>query len=198
MLTTIIVIILLAIAAILGLAAMKPDVFGVRREADIAAPPEKIFALLNDFHQWALWSPWENMDPAMTRLHSGAAEGKGAIYAWEGNKKVGKGRMEILEAMPPERLAIKLDFLKPFEAHNTTIFTLDEKGGSTHVAWDMHGPAPFMVKLMHLFFNMDKMVGKDFEKGLANMKAIAETPVPSLSMAGLDPAIQPGSPAQGR
>jgi len=174
MLTTVIVIIALAITAVLGLAAMKSDVFRVRRETDIAAPREKIFALLNDFQQWALWSPWEKMDPAMTRVHSGAASGEGAIYAWKGNKKVGQGRMEIIEATPPERLAIKLDFLKPFEAHNTTVFTLEERGGSTHVAWDMHGPASFMVKLMHLFFNMDKMAGKDFEKGLANMKAVAE------------------------
>ena len=174
MLTAIIVIIVLAVAAVLGLAAMKPDTFRVRREADIAAPPEKIFALLNDFHQWARWSPWEKMDPAMTRIHSGAIAGKGAIYAWEGNKKVGQGRMEIVEAAPPSRLSIKLDFLKPFEAHNTAVFTLEEKGGSTHVSWDMQGPASFMVKLMHLFFNMDKMVGKDFEAGLANMKAVAE------------------------
>ncbi len=174
MLTTVIVIILLAIAAIIGLAAMKPDVFRVRREADIAAPPEKIFALLDDFRQWARWSPWEKMDPAMTRTYDGAASGVAAIYGWQGNKKVGQGRMEIVEAAPPSRLRIKLDFIKPFESHNTTVFTLEERGDLTNVAWDMQGPASFMVKLMHVFMNMDKMVGKDFEKGLANMKAVAE------------------------
>jgi len=180
MLTTVFVILLLVIVAVLGLAAMKPDVFRVRREADIAAPPEKIFPLLNDFRQWALWSPWEKMDPAMTRNYAGADNGEGAVYAWEGNKKVGQGRMEIVEATPPDRLAIKLDFLKPFESHNTTVFTLEGKSDSTRVTWDMHGPATFMVKLMHVFMDMDKMVGKDFERGLANLKAEAENQPLSL------------------
>ena len=114
------------------------------------------------------------MDPNLRRSYDGPASGPGAIYSWVGSKKVGQGRMEILDAEHPSRLRIKLDFLKPFEAHNTTDFTLTKKGSATQVNWAMHGQSPFMFKLMHMFFDMDKMVGKDFEKGLANMKAVAE------------------------
>ena len=174
MLTAIVIIIVLAIIAVLGLAAMKPDTFRIQREADIQAPPEKVFPLIADFQKWQAWSPWEKMDPALTRTHSGAASGKGAVYAWQGNKKVGQGRMEILEAAPPSKIAIKLDFVKPFEAHNIAEFTLAGEGRSTHVTWAMFGPMRFPFKIMHLFFNMDRMVGKDFEAGLANMKAAAE------------------------
>jgi hypothetical protein len=114
------------------------------------------------------------MDPAMKRAHSGAASGKGAVYEWEGNDKVGKGRMEIVDAAPPSKVVIKLDFLKPFEAHNTAEFTLEPQGDSTHLTWTMYGPAPFVSKLMQVFVSMDSMIGKDFEAGLANMKAAAE------------------------
>jgi uncharacterized protein YndB with AHSA1/START domain len=163
-----------AIGAVLALAATKPDSFRVERSIIINAPPEKIFALLNDFHQWGSWSPWEKMDPAMKRTFSGAAKGKGAIYGWEGNKEVGTGRMEITESSPPSKMVVKLDFLKPFEAHNFADYTLNGNGNLTTVTWGMYGPSPYVVKIMHVFISMDSMVGKDFETGLANLKAVAE------------------------
>ena len=167
------VIVVLAVT-VLGLAAMKPDTFQVERSATIKAPPEKVYGLVSDFHQWAQWSPWERMDPAMQRTHSGAASGVGAVYAWEGNKKVGKGRMEIVDAAAPDRLTIQLDFIAPFEAHNTTRFTLARQGDATAVHWVMTGPNLFVGKVMSVFTSMDQLVGKDFESGLANLKAVAE------------------------
>jgi uncharacterized protein YndB with AHSA1/START domain len=168
------VVLAVAIAAVLILAAAKPDTFRVQRGATMKAPPDRIFSLINDFHQWGKWSPWENRDPAMTRSFSGAESGQGAVYAWEGNKNVGSGRMEILDASTPSKIIIKLDFLKPFEAHNTAEFTMLPQGDATSVNWVMHGPAPFMSKMMQVFMNMDKMIGKDFEAGLANLKGLAE------------------------
>jgi len=168
------IVIAVAIAAILILAATKPDTFRIERSATVNAPAEKIFAVLSDFHQWTGWSPWETKDPGMKRSYSGAERGKGAIYGWEGDKNVGTGRMEILEANTPSKLVIKLDFLKPFEAHNTAEFTMLPQGNATNVHWVMQGPAPFMSKVMQVFMNIDKMVGKDFEAGLANLKQLAE------------------------
>ena len=170
------VVIAIAVAIVLILAATKPDTFSVRRAAVVKAPPEKIFSLINDFHQWGSWSPWEGKDPAMKRTYSGAASGKGAVYAWEGNKNVGTGRMEILDASSPSKIVIKLDFLKPFEAHNTAEFTMSTQGdaATTNVNWVMHGPAPFMSKVMQVFMNIDRMVGKDFEAGLSNLKRVTE------------------------
>jgi hypothetical protein len=159
---------------ILGLAAMKPDTFTVKRVVSIKAPPEKIAALITDFHQWSSWSPWEHLDPAMKRTFTGAASGKGAVYEWEGNKDVGKGRMEILDAASPIKTVIKLDFLQPFESHNTTEFTMLPQGETTTVSWDMSGPMPFISKIMSVFMSMDAMIGKDFEKGLSNLKTVAE------------------------
>ncbi|HXA45990.1 MAG TPA: SRPBCC family protein [Burkholderiaceae bacterium] len=174
MLEIIVIAVVVIIAVVLALAARKPDIFRVERSIDIKAAPDKFSSLIDDFHQWAGWSPWEKLDPAMTRAYSGATSGKGAIYEWQGNSKVGQGRMEILEILPNAKIVIKLDFLKPFEAHNTAEFTLETRGDSTFVTWAMYGPASLPVKVMHLFFNMDKMVGKDFETGLANMKALTE------------------------
>lgn len=168
------IVIVAVIAVVLVLAATKPDTFRIERSATINAPGEKIFAVLSDFHQWGGWSPWEHKDPDMKRNFSGAGRGKGAVYGWEGDKNVGTGRMEILEANPPSRLVIKLDFLKPFEAHNTAEFTMLPQGNATNVRWVMHGPSSFMAKVMHVFINMDKMVGKDFEAGLANLKQLTE------------------------
>jgi len=170
----IVVILLVVVAAILILAAMKPATFRITRATSITAPPEKIFPLIADFRAWSAWSPWEKMDPALKRSYSGPGSGQGAVYAWEGNSKVGKGRMEIIDAPPPSRVAIKLDFLKPFEAHNTAEFTLTPRGSTTDVTWAMHGPNLFIGKVMSLFVSMDRMVGKDFETGLANLKAEAE------------------------
>ncbi len=168
------IVVAVLIAAVLAFAATKPDTFRVQRAASIKAPPEKIFAVLNDFQRWETWSPWEKKDPAMKRTFSVVSSGKGAVYSWEGNKEVGEGRMEIAESVPPSRLAIKLDFLKPFEAHNTVQFTLEPKGDATSVTWAMQGPSPYLVKIMHVFVDMDSLVGKDFEAGLANLKAVAE------------------------
>ena len=162
------------IAAVLALAAPRPDTFRVERSTTIKAPPEKVYALIDDFHQWQQWSPWERLDPAMKRQHGGAAKGKGALYGWEGNKEVGKGQMEITEATPPSRVVIKLDFLAPFEAHNTAEFVLVPQGDATTVTWAMFGPNLFIGKVMSLFASMDSLVGKDFERGLANLKAVAE------------------------
>jgi uncharacterized protein YndB with AHSA1/START domain len=172
--TIIAITVAIAIAIVLILAATKPDTFSVRRVTTVRAPPEKIFPLINDFHQWGTWSPWEDKDPAMKRTYSGAGSGKGAVYAWDGNKNVGTGRMEILEVSAPSKIVIKLDFFKPFEAHNTAEFTMLPQGDATSLRWLMHGPAPFMSKVMQVFMNMDKMIGKDFEAGLAKLKKLTE------------------------
>ncbi|HEV1993956.1 MAG TPA: SRPBCC family protein [Candidatus Acidoferrum sp.] len=124
MLKTIAIVVVVAIAAILGYAMTMPDDFRVQRTTSIKAPPEKIFPLINDLHRWGSWSPWEKMDPEMKRTYSGAAPGKGAAYAWQGNRKVGEGRMEIVDTSPPSKITIKLNFIKPFEGHNTAEFTL--------------------------------------------------------------------------
>jgi uncharacterized protein YndB with AHSA1/START domain len=171
---TIAIILAVAIAAILILASTKPDTFSIERSAVINAPAERIFSVLNDFHQWGGWSPWENKDPDMKRTYGGPERGRGAVYGWEGDKNVGTGRMEILEANTPSKLVIKLDFFKPFEAHNTAEFTMLPQGNATNVHWVMHGPATFMSKVMTVFVNFDKMVGKDFEQGLANLKKLTE------------------------
>lgn len=164
----------LAIAVILILAAARPNTFSVQRATLVKAPAEKIFPLINDFHQWGSWSPYEHKDPAMKRSYSGAANGKGAVYAWDGNKNVGSGRMEILDASVPAKIVIKLDFFTPFEGHNTAEFTMLPQGDATSLTWLMHGPAPFLAKIMHVFMNIDRMVGKDFEIGLANLKRLTE------------------------
>src|SRR5437899_8563637 len=168
------IVIAIAIAIILILAATRPDTFSVQRATTVKATPEKIFSLINDFHQWGSWSPYENKDPAMKRSYSGSEQGKGAVYAWEGNKNVGSGRMEILDASAPSKIVIKLDFFAPFEAHNTAEFTMLPQGDATNVTWLMHGPAPFMSKPMQVFINLGNMIGKDFESGLANLKRLTE------------------------
>ena len=168
------VIIALAIAAILVLALTKPDTFRVQRSAVMRAPAEAIFPLIDDFHQWSLWSPYEGRDPELKRSFTGAARGKGAVYAWDGNKDVGSGRMEILDSSAPSKIVIKLDFLKPFEAHNTGEFLLRPKGDVTDVTWAIYGPSPYMSKVIGTFMNFDDMIGRDFEKGLADLKAVAE------------------------
>lgn len=174
MIKTIAVVIVALAAVILVFAATRPDTFSVVRTASIKAPPDKIFPLINDFHKWGSWSPWEKLDPAMKRTFSGPDSGKGSAYAWDGNNKVGKGSMEITEIAPPSRITIKLDFEKPMKGHNVTVFTLEGKGDSTLVTWNMHGPTSYLAKVIGIFFSMDKMIGKDFDTGLADLKAIAE------------------------
>lgn len=170
----VLVVLVVLVVGVLVIASMRPNDFSVQRSVSIQAPPEKIFPMIDDFRQWPAWSPWEKLDPTMKRTLSGAASGVGAVYAWDGSGKVGAGRMEIKEAMVPSKIGIQLDFIKPFEGHNIADFTLAPNGQSTEVIWRMHGPAPFVSKLMGLFFDMDIMIGKDFEAGLANLKAAAE------------------------
>jgi len=170
----VVIILAVAIAAVLVLAMAKSSTLRVHRSISIQAPPERIFPLISDFHQWLHWSPYERKDPAMKRTYEGAANGKGAVYAWNGDKNVGSGRMEILEASAPQRIVIKLDFFTPFEGHNTAEFTMLPQGDGTHVTWLMHGPARFMTRLIQVFMNLDNMIGKDFEAGLANLKTITE------------------------
>jgi uncharacterized protein YndB with AHSA1/START domain len=171
---TLLAVVVVVLGVFLAYVSSRPATFRIERSVLVQAPPDKPFALINDFHHWPQWSPWEKLDPAMQKTHSGEAAGKGAVYAWQGNNKVGSGRMEILDTAPGERVVIKLDFYKPFEAHNTTEFTLKPDASGTRVTWAMFGPQPFMAKLMSVFMSMDKMVGKDFESGLASMKAAAE------------------------
>jgi hypothetical protein len=173
MLKKIALVLLLAVAALCGYAALQPDSFTVARAQRIAAPPAKLQALIDDFRQWPQWSPWERRDPAMKRTFEGAAAGKGAVYAWDGSNEVGAGRMEILETSPA-KIVIKLDFSRPFEGHNIAEFALVPDGAATDVTWTMRGPSAFVTKLMGVFFDMDKMIGRDFEAGLAAMKTAAE------------------------
>lgn len=170
----VLIVILLAVAGILGYASTKPDQFRVERSVVIKAPAEKIFPHINNFHQWEAWSPYEKLDPAMKRNFSGAEAGIGAVYSWEGDSKVGAGRMEILESAPSSAIKIKLDFLKPMEGHDTAEFTLAPQGDSTTVTWAMSGPAAYIMKVMGVFFDMDHMIGKDFEVGLNNLKTLTE------------------------
>ena len=166
--------VVLLVIAVLLTAATRPDAFRVERTAVIQAPPEKVFPYINDFDRWGAWSPWEKKDPAMKRTFGATKSGQGARYAWEGNSEVGQGSMEIAESAAPSRVALKLDFVKPFEAHNNVEFRLKPEAGGTRVSWSMEGPVPYFAKILHLFLNMDAMVGKDFEAGLANLKTVAE------------------------
>ena len=174
MLKKIAIVVVVAIAAFLAFAATKPDTFQVQRSTVIKAPPDKIFALIQDFHHWGVWSPYEKRDPDMKRTYGGPESGKGSMYAWEGNSKVGAGRMEILDATAPSKVTIKLDFIKPFEGHNTAEFTMIPQSDATNVTWAMYGPNPYIAKVMQSVFNMDEMIGKDFADGLANLKTAAE------------------------
>ncbi len=173
MLKTIVIVVVVAIIGVLGFAATKPDIFRVERSIVIKAPAEKIFPLINDYPNWAAWSPYEKKDPAMKRTMSGPKSGVGAVYEWDGNSEVGKGRMETTEASP-SKIALKLDFFEPFESHNTAEFTMEPEGDSTKLTWAMFGPNKYIGKVISVFIDCDKMVGKDFEVGLANLKAIAE------------------------
>ena len=166
-----------AIAALLAYAAMQAPSFRIERAAHIAAPLARIAALIDDFHAWQSWSPWEKLDPALQRTFSGPVSGRGTVYEWSGNNKAGAGRMEITgETVDASRgvITIRLDFFKPFKASNTAEFSLTPGAGGTELRWAMFGPRPFVSKLMGVFIDMDKMVGKDFEAGLAALKREAE------------------------
>lgn len=167
--------VVIAIVAMLVISALrKPDTFRVERSVVINAPAEKIFPLVNDFHNFGRWSPWEKLDPKMSKSITGAPSGKGAVYEWSGNGKAGAGRMEITESTPSSRIVVKLDFVKPIEGHNIAEYTFTPEGSGTKVTWAMHGPSPFVSKVMQVFLTMDDMIGGDFESGLTAMKAAAE------------------------
>lgn len=174
MLKKIAIVLVVVLALIMALAATRPDSFSVERRISIKAPPEKVMPLLADFRNWQSWSPWERLDPNMTRTFSGPASGLGAVYEWSGNSDVGRGRMEIIEYTPPSKTAIKLQFIEPMAITNTTTFALLPQAGGTDVVWTMAGPMPFMSKVMSVFMSMDTMVGRDFERGLVQLKAAAE------------------------
>ena len=175
------ILIILAVIVVLVLASRKPNSFRVERKVTIHAEPAAIFAYINDFHQWTQWSPWENVDPNLTRSYSGPDVGVGTHYAWLGNKNVGQGNMTILESAPHSFIKIVLQFIKPFAANNTAEFTFTPQGDKTEVSWAMYGPSPLMSKIMSLFMNMDKMIGTQFETGLTNLKNVAEKTAKQLT-----------------
>ena len=171
-------IILIAIAVIvvvfLVVVALQPSEFRVARSTTISGPAPAVFAQVNDFHKWEAWNPWGKIDPAMKQTYEGAPAGIGAIYTWVGNNEVGEGRMTLTESRPSDLIRIKLEFMKPFAATNTAEFTFKPEGNQTAVTWSMSGKNNFMAKAIHLFMNMDKMIGGQFEKGLAEMKSVVE------------------------
>ena len=178
MLLTIAIALGVLVVALLAFAASRPDTFVVQRSIAIKASPETVYPLISDWHNFLIWSPFEK-DPAMKRAFKGPASGKGAIYEWDGNNKVGAGRIEIMEAIAPSRLVMQLDMIRPMKARNTVEFTLAAKGAATdmtEVTWAMNGRVPFLGKLMGLVMNCDKMVGSQFEEGLAKLKGLAEQP----------------------
>ena len=183
------------IALLVVVIASRPSSFHVERSASVAAPPALVFPLLNDFHSWASWSPWEKLDPNMKREYSGAPSGNGASYAWSGNDEVGSGAMHITASKPPESVQIRLEFKKPFEATNTTLFEVAPEAQGTKVTWNMDGPANFATKAMSLFMDMDQMIGKDFEQGLANLRAVAEAEVAKQKAAAAAAPAAPNEPA---
>jgi hypothetical protein len=174
MLKLIALVIIVAIAAILIYAATKPDGLHVERSVSIKAAPDKIFALVNDFHNWNDWTPYNRKDPAMKKTFSGAPSGVGAIYAWEGNNQAGQGSISITDAVPHTKIAFNLDMLKPFEGHNKVTFSFKANGDSTRITWAMDAKSAYIAKVMSVFMDMDKMIGSDFEFGLAKLKTLAE------------------------
>jgi uncharacterized protein YndB with AHSA1/START domain len=174
MLVKVLVALAVIVAGALVVVATRPAEFRVTRTGTIAAPPATVFAQVNDFHKWEAWNPWGKLDPAMKESYEGAPAGVGAVYTWTGNSQVGEGRMTITESRPNELIRIKMEFLKPFAATSTAEFTFRPEGNQTAVTWTMEGTNNFMAKAMHLVMNMDRMIGGQFEKGLAAMKSVAE------------------------
>ena len=170
--------ILIAIAVIVVvfaiIVALQPSEFRIVRSATISAPAPTVFAQVNDFHKWEAWSPWAKLDPAAKATYEGASAGTGAVFRWAGNKEVGEGSMTITESHPSDLIRIKLEFLKPFAATNMAEFTFKPDGYQTTVTWSMEGKNNFIARAVCLFMNMEKMVGGQFEKGLAQMKSVVE------------------------
>lgn len=169
------IVVIVLIIALLIAVATRPDTFSIQRSTNISAPPGLVFGYLNDFHRWTEWSPWEKLDPDMKRTHSGAPSGVGATYAWSGNSKAGEGSMTIRDSKPGERVLLDLNFLKPFKSSNVTEFALTPTESGTDVVWTMSGKHNTATKAFSLIQSMDKIVGKDFEQGLANLKSVSET-----------------------
>jgi carbon monoxide dehydrogenase subunit G len=168
------IVLLVVVGAILVYAATRPNTIRITRSTIINASPEAIFALINDFHNWIRWAPQDREYPSMMRTYSGPTNGVGSISDWESKGSAGKGRMSIAEASPPTSISIKVDFVKPFEAHNLNQFTLEPDGSSTKVTWTMRGTNVYMTKVMSVFVNLDRLMGKHFESGLGDLKATAE------------------------
>ncbi len=164
----------LCVAVVLVLAAMKPDVFRIQRSVAIKAPPAKIYPLIGDLRAFAQWSPFEKKDPDMKRAYTGAPTGKGQVYEWDGNNNIGAGRLIIADTAEPSKVTMQLEMIRPMEAHNMVDFTLAPNGDTTTVTWAMRGQTPFLGKILHVFMDMDRMVGRDFEAGLTDLKTIAE------------------------
>jgi hypothetical protein len=174
MITKILLVLVVLLVVFLVVAALQPDNFRIERSTLVATPPAAPFAQVNDFHRWTAWNPWGKIDPAMKETYEGAPAGVGAVYSWSGNKEVGAGRMTLVDSRPPELIRIKLEFLQPFAATNTAEFTFQPEGNQTRVTWAMFGKKNFISKAMCLFMSMDKMVGGQFEKGLADLKSVSE------------------------
>jgi hypothetical protein len=186
-------VVVVAVVALLGVAALKPDQMHVERSIDIAAPPAAVFAIVNDFHRFAEWSPWQDLDPAMKTDFSGAPSGNGAVYHWAGNDKAGEGRMTIDESAPYTHIGIRLEFIKPFAATNQSAWEFAPTGTGTHVTWSFDGKNEFMMKVMGVFMNMDKAVGDEYAKGLGNLKRLAESPPASAAPADSSNAAVPAA-----
>lgn len=174
MLKIIAILVVVAVAGVLLYAATRPDTFRVARTVSIKAPPDRIFPLIDDLHRFNAWNPYEKKDPDIKGRYSGADSGKGAQYVFEGNNDVGKGSLEITDSEPPGRVAMRLRMTAPMEADNQIEFTLEPEGDVTHVTWAMQGRSPYLAKLIGLVVNMDRMIGRDFEAGLANLKGLVE------------------------
>ncbi|KAF1717899.1 polyketide cyclase [Pseudoxanthomonas yeongjuensis] len=173
--TLVLVVMALIVVGILVRAATKPDVFRLQRSIVIDAMPERIFPLIDDLRAHESWNPFDKPDPDTRKTHTGAIQGAGAVYEWNGKGQAGAGRLSILESAPSSRIGMQLEMLKPFKTSNQVTFTLVPEGAATHLTWSMQGPVPYPAKIMHTLFNMDRMVGKQFEAGLMNLKNIAET-----------------------
>jgi len=175
---TALVIIVAVVVILVVLVATRPSTFSVSRSMVINAAPDAVFPHVNDFHKWEAWSPWAKMDPNAKNSFSGLGAGVGATFAWSGNNKVGEGRMNITESRPNELILINLEFMRPMKATNLTEFTFRPDGNQTVVTWTMSGRNNFIAKAFGLIMSCDKMIGGQFEKGLAQMKSLAEAAAP--------------------
>lgn len=175
MLKKILIVLVLAIAGLMAFAATRPDTYAISRSIDINASPERVHALVNDFHHFPNWSPWQKLDPAMKTTYNGPASGVGANYAWQGNSDAGKGQMTIVESIPGRKVGMDLEFIEPFASKARTDIDITPVGTGSKVVWTMSGDSNFMTKLMSVFVSMDSMIGKDFEEGLSNLKRLSES-----------------------